>query len=138
MYLLSITVPCFLILGNFPYYLNKSDDIFYTNCPTHLYQPLTVWSSEISDCEYIKSACSGIGQVLCDIGNTTKDAKCGCDYKKGYVMNGQNKCCSPSLSNECFCHYLTCENKLQELDKGMYKIKKYNRQTDRQTDGEST
>lgn len=37
-------------------------------------------------------------------------------------MNGQNKCCSPSSSNECFCHYFTCKNELQELDKGMYKI----------------
>ncbi|XP_052080387.1 serine/threonine-protein phosphatase 6 regulatory ankyrin repeat subunit A-like isoform X2 [Mytilus californianus] len=102
--------------GNYPIYLHRSDKIHYERCPKHLYQPFPVLSYEISDCEYEKSSCNGIGQIPCGNGNTTDDSTCGCDYKKGYVMNSQTKCCSPSRFEECYCQYHTCDNNLQELD----------------------
>ncbi|CAC5370839.1 unnamed protein product [Mytilus coruscus] len=108
--------PVQIPLGNYPIYLHRSDKIHYERCPKHLYQPFPVWSYEISDCEYEKSSCNGIGQILCGNGNTTADSTCGCDYKKGYVINSQTKCCSPSRLEECYCQYHTCENNLQELD----------------------
>lgn len=114
----------FVIVGNFPIYLHKSDKIFYRSCTKHLYQPFPVWSSEISDCEYKKSACNGIGQIICYIGNAKEDATCGCDYKKGYIINSKKKCCSPSLSGDCNCQYRSCGNHLQVLDKGMCSIDK--------------
>lgn len=98
----------FRILGNYPYYLGKSDEIFYKKCPEDLYQPLPAWSYEMSDCEFKKSSCNSIGQVPCDNGSATDDATCGCDYTKGFVLK------------ESDCLYHICEHDLQEIDSGIY------------------
>lgn len=90
--------------------MHRSDKIHYGKCPNHLYQPIPVKSYEISDCEYKKSSCNGIGQVLRDNGNSTDDSTCECDYKKGYVNNGDG---------ECYCQYSMSENNDQELNEGM-------------------
>ncbi|CAG2193242.1 MIB [Mytilus edulis] len=108
--------PVHIPQGNYPIYLHRSDKINYKRCPKHLYQPYPVWSNEISDCEYEKSSCNSIGQIPCGNGNTTADSTCGCNYKKGYIIIGITKCCSPSTIEECYCQYYMCENILQELD----------------------
>lgn len=71
---------------------------------------------------FVKSSCNSIGQIKCDNGTETQDASCRCDYTKGYVVHGQNTCCSASSSAECSCQYRTCENNLQELGQGMFEI----------------
>ncbi|XP_071164686.1 alpha-latrocrustotoxin-Lt1a-like [Mytilus edulis] len=102
--------------GNYPRYTSFSERIYYDPCPHSRYQPWPIKSYEITECEVVKSLCTGIGQVACSDGSITKDATCSCDYKNGYVMTGPDKCCSPAGDDDCFCKYHQCQSDLQELD----------------------
>lgn len=114
----KISYLCFS--GYYPRYTSIAERIYYEPCQQLRYQPWPVKSYEITECEFEKSSCTGIGQILFSVGNFTNGATCSCDYKNGYVMTGPDTCCSPTGDEDCSCIYHPCQSDLQELESGVY------------------
>lgn len=88
-------------------------------CGEHKYQPLKFWTNSSSDCVFVKTNCTGEGQIIFSKGNSTSNRKCRCDYTSGYafVSTPINGCsCDPTLE-DCSCHLLLCQP-LQVLTPG--------------------
>lgn len=80
------------------------------NCIGSRYQPFKLWSNRSSECEFLKSDCNELGQVIANNGSTTKGRTCRCDYSKGFdfVTKPINVCyCIPS-KEDCSCYQKKC------------------------------
>lgn len=83
-------------------------------CNGDRYQPFKLTTYGNSQCMLQKSNCSGEGQLMYNIGNTTSDRLCRCDYTNSYsfVKKSRDGCvCDPS-KDDCSCYKKTCPDKL--------------------------
>lgn len=81
------------------------------NCPIDKYQPYKLWSNKSSECEFIKSECSELGQIMCGIGTTITDLTCRCDHMRGYAFLTTPRnvsLCEPTVE-DCSCFLKTCD-----------------------------
>lgn len=81
------------------------------NCPIYKYQPYKLWSNRSSDCEFLKSECSELGQIACGIGTTISDLTCRCDHMRGYAFLTTPRnvsLCEPTVE-DCSCFLKICD-----------------------------
>lgn len=106
-YIEGCTGPNFDRSGNkqyYPRYFNREP------CNGERFQPFKFWTNGSSDCVYLKTLCSGEGQVIYNNRTTTEDRTCGCDFKSGYafVLPPVNVCfCDPAVE-DCACFLKPC------------------------------
>ncbi|VDI63165.1 Hypothetical predicted protein, partial [Mytilus galloprovincialis] len=81
------------------------------NCPNYRYQPYKLWSNRSSDCEFIKSECGELGQIMCGIGTTIKDVTCRCDHTRGYAFltTPRNVSLCEPTAEDCSCFLKICD-----------------------------
>lgn len=80
------------------------------NCSNDRFQPFKFYSSELSKCVFVKTLCSGEGQIIFSEGSIKEDRKCRCDYRKGYAFLSRptDQClCNPGEA-DCSCYILNC------------------------------
>lgn len=81
-----------------------------SECDDLRYQPFKFWSYQNNQCEFFKSSCNEIGQIVFDLGKPHADSSCRCDYTQGYAFlaTPENQCyCTPS-KEDCTCFLKTC------------------------------
>ncbi|XP_071126563.1 uncharacterized protein [Mytilus edulis] len=80
------------------------------NCTVNRYQPFKFYSSQLSKCAFMKSACNEEGQLLFTPGSTKEDSTCCCDYTRGFtfLLRPRNiRFCIPE-QEDCSCYVTTC------------------------------
>lgn len=79
-------------------------------CSHARFQPFAFSTAFNSECVFLKSVCSGEGQIVIKNGLTFEDRICGCDYRKGYAFINTPihfVYCKPS-EEDCSCYKVSC------------------------------
>ncbi|XP_063425983.1 uncharacterized protein LOC134709764 isoform X2 [Mytilus trossulus] len=94
--------------GNYP--VIRGENIDYEICSADSYQPVLFRSNAHFKCIYLKSNCSLEGQVEMNVGTTTSDKACRCDYNKGFafVTRPRNPCACVPSKEDCSCYIKRC------------------------------
>lgn len=81
------------------------------SCRNNRFQPFPFSTTKSNDCIFMKTLCSGEGQIVHSNGTSRHDRECRCDYTRGFSFLSnriKRRCHCDPTTEDCSCFKKVC------------------------------